>query len=162
MTRPSLPTDALLLHAHFVRRVARALAGGGGAEDLCQDTWVAALSRPPADPSALRSWLATVVRNLFRNQRHRAALRTAREQESARGEPVPRAVQGLTNESFLAGSGSGTTARAGNTTTVQATDERMGLGDATAPIPYADHEGWMVSLAEKQALQVLPPAGGRP
>ena len=23
----------------------------------------------------------------------------------------------------------------------------------TGPIPYADHDGWMVSLAEKQALQ---------
>jgi hypothetical protein len=29
------------------------------------------------------------------------------------------------------------------------------------PIPYADHEGWMVSLAEKQALRARPadPAG---
>jgi hypothetical protein len=24
---------------------------------------------------------------------------------------------------------------------------------ADAPIPYADHDGWMVSLAEKQALR---------
>jgi hypothetical protein len=24
---------------------------------------------------------------------------------------------------------------------------------AEGPIPYADHDGWMVSLAEKQALQ---------
>ena len=24
---------------------------------------------------------------------------------------------------------------------------------ADAPIPYADHDGWMVSLAEKRALQ---------
>jgi hypothetical protein len=29
------------------------------------------------------------------------------------------------------------------------------------PIPYADHDGWMVSLAEKRALQARPgdPAG---
>jgi hypothetical protein len=33
---------------------------------------------------------------------------------------------------------------------------------ADGPIPYADHEGWMVTLAEKRALQVLPPAGGKP
>ena len=30
-----------------------------------------------------------------------------------------------------------------------------------APIPYADHDGWMVSIAEKQALQTraADPAG---
>jgi hypothetical protein len=33
---------------------------------------------------------------------------------------------------------------------------------ADAPIPYADHEGWMVSLAEKRALQAQQtPGGGR-
>ena len=34
-------------------------------------------------------------------------------------------------------------------------------GRADGPIPYADHDGWMVSLAEKRALQVRPadPAG---
>jgi protein TonB len=57
--------------------------------------------------------------------------------------PVPRAVQGLSNDSFLPGAGTGT-ARAGNTTTVEATSERMGLDEATEPIPYAT-----VTLAPK-------------
>ena len=40
---------------------------------------------------------------------------------------------------------------------------RHGLGanasppDAGAAIGYADHDGWMVSVAEKQALRAQPP-----
>jgi hypothetical protein len=35
-------------------------------------------------------------------------------------------------------------------------------GRSDGPIPYADHDGWMVSLAEKRALQARPgdSAGG--
>lgn len=51
----------------------------------------------------------------------------------------PRALQGLSNESFLAGQGSGFDARAGTTTATRATDELMDLGeaDAFALVPYA-------------------------
>lgn len=43
--------------------------------------------------------------------------------------------------------------------------EASGPARADAPIAYADHEGWMVTVAEKQALQaqprqVEPPPGG--
>lgn len=53
--------------------------------------------------------------------------------------PVPRIVQGLSNESFLEGSGTDLTVRAGTTTSVRATKETMELGeaDAFAAVPYA-------------------------
>ena len=50
--------------------------------------------------------------------------------------PVPKAIQGLSNDSFLAGTGAGT-ARAGTTTAIAATEERMGLDDAAEPVQYA-------------------------
>ena len=39
--------------------------------------------------------------------------------------------------------------------------EAATLSRTDAPILYADHDGWMVSIAEKQALHTLPadPAG---
>ena len=78
MSSPS-SIDSLLLHADFVRRVAVALAGRDGADDLCQDTWAAALQHPPADGSRPRSWLATVARNLFRDAARRSRRQAARE-----------------------------------------------------------------------------------
>ncbi|MCB9696829.1 MAG: energy transducer TonB [Alphaproteobacteria bacterium] len=53
--------------------------------------------------------------------------------------PVPRVVQGLNNESFLPGAGTGMQVRAGTTTAVRATEEVMGLEEATesAIVPYA-------------------------
>ncbi len=47
-----------------LRRLARALtARAEEAEDLVQDTLLAALRRPPADAGTRRAWLATVLRN---------------------------------------------------------------------------------------------------
>src|SRR6266567_5495371 len=64
--------EELLAHAGWLRRLAVSLVGaGGGAEDLVQDTWLAALRHPPRRPGPLRPWLAQVLRNLVR-MRHRA------------------------------------------------------------------------------------------
>lgn len=55
----------LLAHSTWVRRLARSLvASEADAEELVQDTWVAALRRPPVEGSPARPWLARVVRNL--------------------------------------------------------------------------------------------------
>lgn len=53
--------------------------------------------------------------------------------------PVPRVIQGLNNDSFLPGAGTGIDVRAGTTTATHATAEHMELGEATesAIVPYA-------------------------
>lgn len=70
--------DSLLVHASFVQRLARGLAGQDG-DDLAQDTWVQALAADPTDLRSERGWLATVVANLWRNHRRSAARRQQRE-----------------------------------------------------------------------------------
>jgi len=66
-------TAELLQHADFVQRLARRLARDeAGAEDLAQETWLAALEGSPAAGSGMRAWLARVLRN-------RAALRHRRD-----------------------------------------------------------------------------------
>jgi hypothetical protein len=40
--------------------------------------------------------------------------------------------------------------------------EAATLGRGDAVIAYADHDGWMVSLDEKQALRAQPPPGAAP
>lgn len=63
----SISPEQLLAHADWVRALARALvADPAGADDLVQETWLAALDRPPAHAQDLRAWLGTVLRNLAR------------------------------------------------------------------------------------------------
>lgn len=62
----------------------------------------------------------------------------------------------------LFGLGGGTLLLAGVATWRRRPSRAEAAARAEGPIPYADHEGWIVSPAEKRALQVLPPAGGRP
>ena len=51
-------------HAAFVRGVARALVlDESRADDVAQETWLAAMKHPPARAAGVRSWLATVARN---------------------------------------------------------------------------------------------------
>lgn len=86
-SRPISP-DELFQHADFLRRVARGLIRDEHrAEDVVQDTLVAALTSPPRRREALRGWLSRVVRqralNLFRGEERRAG----RENDVARSEP---------------------------------------------------------------------------
>ena len=86
--RPSL--DALLAHAPWVRNLARSLVvDQSAADDLVQDTWAAALQRPPDSGAPLRGWLATVLRRQARQGRRQAARRQRREQRVARPEAEP-------------------------------------------------------------------------
>ncbi len=62
---------ALLEHRGWIRELARRLVRDeDAAEDLAQQTWLAALRRPPPRDRPLRRWLALVLRN-FARQRHR-------------------------------------------------------------------------------------------
>ena len=70
----------LLENARWIRGLARRLAGSAeaaeAAEELEQETWVAALRFP--EQARRRSWWARVVRNLASDRRKLAARRAAR------------------------------------------------------------------------------------
>jgi RNA polymerase sigma-70 factor (ECF subfamily) len=69
----------LLAHGEFLRRLAARLLGDGAADDVVQETYAAALERPPPDRSRLPAWLARVARNLSLRRRRTEARRAARE-----------------------------------------------------------------------------------
>ncbi|MFO0980718.1 MAG: sigma-70 family RNA polymerase sigma factor [Planctomycetota bacterium] len=72
-----------------MRSLARGLLSDRAtADDIVQDTWVAALERPPS-PRKLRAWLAAVVCNSARLQLRARARRTSREQRFASRERLP-------------------------------------------------------------------------
>jgi len=71
----------LLDDAGWLRSLAASLIGDGTqADDLVQDTWLAALRRPPRSAAEPRPWLARVARNLARNTRRDRSRRAAREE----------------------------------------------------------------------------------
>lgn len=80
-------TEALLEESGWVRALARSLAADRQrAEDLAQDTLLAALQRPRAEGVPLRRWLAAVMRNLWNQERRGELRRGDREVRAARGE----------------------------------------------------------------------------
>ncbi len=84
--------EALLIHARFLRGLTRALVvDDARAEDLVQETWLAAVRRPPVEGD-LRAWLARVLRNAATTQRRRDSRRADRERRSARRESLPSAA----------------------------------------------------------------------
>ncbi|MHC4933136.1 MAG: sigma-70 family RNA polymerase sigma factor [Planctomycetota bacterium] len=84
-----IDTEALLHHGTFVRSVARSLVRDVHlADDLSQETWLAALRRPPRHPGNLRGWLAGVTRNLSKLHFRGETRRRAREEAGARPERV--------------------------------------------------------------------------
>ena len=57
--------DLLLSHAGFLRNVARSLLlDDQQADDVVQQTLIAALEKPPSEQGNLKGWLASVTRNL--------------------------------------------------------------------------------------------------
>jgi RNA polymerase sigma-70 factor (ECF subfamily) len=85
-----LPFETLLEHAPFLRRLARALVRDEeAARDLVQDTWLAALRRPPRDGERARGWLARLAANRARDERRVAAHRAQRERDASRPEAQP-------------------------------------------------------------------------
>ncbi|HVM65807.1 MAG TPA: sigma-70 family RNA polymerase sigma factor, partial [Acidimicrobiales bacterium] len=81
MATATLPLGRLLRDQRWLRRMARALTSDEAlAEDMVQETFLAAVRRPPGErPGGARAWLATVLRNKLRSH-HRA---TRRERVSA-------------------------------------------------------------------------------
>lgn len=83
MTSNSLDIDDLLAHSGWVRSLAlRLVKDAQTADDVVQDTWMAALRHPPGQDRPLRPWLGTVVRNLVRRRQASEKWRTRREQDS--------------------------------------------------------------------------------
>ena len=75
MTEPNPPSpdiDRLLEHASWVRRLAVRLVGAGApADDVVQETWLAAMRRPPRHDGNPRAWLGRVVQRTVRRLRRR-------------------------------------------------------------------------------------------
>jgi len=81
-------SQALLRHAGFVRALARGLAADEhDADDVEQETWLAAIRRAPRFIS-IRGWLATVARRASNSLARRDRRRTARETVVARPERI--------------------------------------------------------------------------
>lgn len=91
MTRPPLPDPRrLLTHEVFLRELAaRLVSDPAGADDVVQETWVAAIERAPPEARSLRAWLAQVARNAARMAWRTEARRRRRERLVARAEAVP-------------------------------------------------------------------------
>lgn len=86
-------TSDLLAHQRFLRRVARELVGESAADDLVQDTWVAALEHPPARLASPRAWLRAVLRNKSVDRHARELRNQEHEQQVARGQSDTRGAE---------------------------------------------------------------------
>ncbi len=75
---------AVLDDLEGLRALARSLVHGDAeADDLLQETAIAALEHPPATDRPVRPWLAAVLRNRWRMDRRAASRRRAREDLAA-------------------------------------------------------------------------------
>ena len=75
--------EELLAQADWIRELAAQLIHDPGtAEDLAQDTLVAAVESPPSSLQNPRAWLATVLRNRMRSRFQRESQRRQRESDS--------------------------------------------------------------------------------
>lgn len=82
----------LLAHADFIHSLARRLvADEHRASDLEQETWLAALRKPPGVATSLRAWLSKVMRNFARMTHRNEKSRMDRERRAsdAAGIPTP-------------------------------------------------------------------------
>ncbi len=83
-------TEALLEHAAWIRELARALVRDPDrAEDVAQQTLVAAWKHAPLDGRGLRGWLTQVVRNFARVEARSQERRDRHEPGAARPEAQP-------------------------------------------------------------------------
>ncbi len=90
----ALKLEALLEHADWVRRLAHSLVvDPARADDVAQETWLAAMKSAPRGSQNLRGWLGTVVRNLARRSARGERRRTAREVDAAKAEALPSAAE---------------------------------------------------------------------
>ena len=101
MNNPDIPLDELITHDAWLRALAcRLVADEHAALDVVQDTWLTALTRPPRQVAALRSWMSQVVRHGVLS-RHRADThRREREAHAARAERLPSVEQLMDREAL--------------------------------------------------------------
>ena len=86
---PTLELDALLRHQDWLRTLVRVLvADDHRAEDVVQETWLAAMKHPPG-PGSVRGWLYHAARNIALRVRDREARRARQERAGARPERLP-------------------------------------------------------------------------
>jgi RNA polymerase sigma-70 factor (ECF subfamily) len=86
---PPWDLDRLLQHAGWARRLAASLANGNDADDLVQDTWLAALRSPPEAGLPARPWLKSVLLNLWHNRSREARRREPRDRAWQTGADEP-------------------------------------------------------------------------
>jgi RNA polymerase sigma factor (sigma-70 family) len=91
--RIRLTAEELLEHSSWVQKLARQLlANRESAEDAVQETWLAALERPPRTRESLGGWLRTVIRHTAQRFEKRDSARRRREHATSRAEAVPSAA----------------------------------------------------------------------
>ncbi|HKC52763.1 MAG TPA: RNA polymerase sigma factor, partial [Myxococcota bacterium] len=87
---PATDLEALLAHSGWVRAfAARLVRDPGEADDLAQETLLAAQRRAPEPRDGLKPWLARVLRNLAARGRRDRARALDRERAAARDEALP-------------------------------------------------------------------------
>ena len=74
--------EELAANSAWLRRLAGSLVDDGSADDLVQDTMIAALRRPPALDRPIRPWLRTVLGNMARLRWRSESRRKQREQDT--------------------------------------------------------------------------------
>lgn len=93
--------EALLAHQDWLRRLASALVRDANeADDLVQETMLAALRTPPKSDVNTRNWLAIVLRNTLRTLKRSDKRRGFRERVAARKEALPATVEALARASM--------------------------------------------------------------
>ena len=87
-SNPEITPELLLSHAPSLRALARRLVREAAAEDVVQETWLAALERPPRRVEGLGAWLRSVLRNRARMRARGEVRRLERDRVVARAEAI--------------------------------------------------------------------------
>ena len=88
--------DELLAHTEWLTRLARALVGDAAADDVVQETYEVALTRPPKREGPVRPWLGGVARNVAKMATRGRLRREAREQQISIDDELPSPEQLIT------------------------------------------------------------------
>lgn len=94
--------QTLAQHAAFVRTLAQSLvAESHAADDVVQDTWLAALERPPRHVANPRAWLGRIVERFAWRRGRSGDRRRRREEAAARPERLEAVDEGLARAEIL-------------------------------------------------------------
>lgn len=91
-----IPIERLLEHRAWVRTLARALVRDDSrADDIEQETWLAAMRSPPRHAGSLRGWLSQLVRHRAADLRRGESRRALRESEAIPLRETPEPVESV-------------------------------------------------------------------